>query len=186
MNDLAFNESELENHESWQSQWDRHAKWLRTILTARLSNGLLVDEVLQDVAVIAWRKREQLDDESKLAPWLYRIAIRQVQLVWRKNIKQKERFVDSESAIQTQDFGQVDPLDWLTRAESHDQIRTAFEQLGPQDKEILLLKHTEGWSYQEVSLKLGISIDKVIYRLGRARKRMRNALLKLEKNWIPE
>jgi RNA polymerase sigma-70 factor (ECF subfamily) len=182
--DLAKNHVFESGNNSWQSRWDGHAGWLRTVLTARLNSPGVVDEVLQQVAIIAWEKREQLDDANKMAPWLYRIAIRQVQLFWRTTFRDRKRAQPLSENLDTEDRTQRNPLDWLTDDEAHQQVRTAMKQMGTQDREILLLKHTENWTHVEIAERLGITVDKVIYRLGRARKRLRDRLLSVENDWI--
>jgi RNA polymerase sigma-70 factor (ECF subfamily) len=170
--------------QEWQAVWQQHSKWLRTVLLARLRDGLIVDELLQDVAVIAWRKREQLTDDSKIAPWLYRIAIRQIQMFWRKRSTvagRSQSLTDSQN--NATDERQADPLDWITSREAHQQVRDAMGELSSQDREILMLKHTEDWTYQQISQHLGISMDKIVYRLNRARTRLRNKLSVLESDW---
>jgi RNA polymerase sigma-70 factor (ECF subfamily) len=71
-------------------------------------------------------------------------------------------------------------LDWLTARETERLVREAVAEMAPQDREILLLKHAEGWSYREISELLGVTIDKVIYRLGRARRRLRQRLAPID------
>ncbi len=177
-------ENDQPTHE-WQTVWQQHSKWLRTVLLARLRDGLVVDELLQDVAVIAWRKREQLTDESKIAPWLYRITIRQVQMFWRKQANVAGRWQPLEDGqSNTVDKRQTDPLEWVTSRESHQHVRDAMQELSSQDREILMLKHTEDWTYQQISQHIGISMDKIVYRLNRARTRLRNRLSILESDWV--
>ena len=169
----------------WQAVWQQHSKWLRTVLLARLRDGLIVDELLQDVAVVAWRKRDQLDDDSKIAPWLYRIAIRQIQMFWRKQSSIAGRWQSlTDNLSNAADERQSDPLDWITSREAHQQVRDAMDGLSSQDREILMLKHTEDWTYQQISQHLGISMDKIVYRLNRARTRLRNKLSVLESDWV--
>lgn len=160
--------------ESWQSLWQQHTRWLRTVLVARLRDQLAADEVLQEVAVIAWQKHDQLADPSKAAPWLYRIAIRQSQMFWRSQQRHSRIKVGlDESPV---DPKQHNPLDWILQAESHNMVREAMSELGTRDREILMLKHSEDWTYQQIADHIGISRDKVIYRLERARKRLRTQL----------
>lgn len=163
----------------WESVWAEHVCWLRTVLTARLRNSLDADEVLQDVAVLAWRKRDQLKDESRIEPWLYRIAISQVLMFWRKQ-KRTSANVELSQAIQQHDERVPDPAEWVCRDEAHELVRRAMKNLSPQDREILLLKHVESWTYQQISDRLGISYDKVIYRLSRARNHLRKRLMRNE------
>jgi RNA polymerase sigma-70 factor (ECF subfamily) len=146
------------------------------VLRARLRNSLDADEVLQNVAVLAWRKRDQLHDANRIEPWLYRIAIRQVLMFWRKQ-KSGHRTVHLDSSAEhPSDEENSDPAVWICRDEAHVLVREAMKQLGPQDREILLLKHVESWTYDQISDRLGISYDKVVYRLSRARDRLRRKL----------
>jgi RNA polymerase sigma-70 factor (ECF subfamily) len=59
-------------------------------------------------------------------------------------------------------------------------VRDALERLPPRDADILLLKYTEHWSYQQLSDHLGISHSAVETRLHRARARLRGELALLE------
>jgi RNA polymerase sigma factor (sigma-70 family) len=59
-------------------------------------------------------------------------------------------------------------------------VRHVLEKLPPRDAEIMLLKYSEDWSYQEVSEHLGLSVSAVEARLHRARQKMRQALHKLD------
>jgi hypothetical protein len=55
-----------------------HYKWIRTVVRSRLRDPNVVDDVLQDVTIAYLKGVSRLRDPSKLAPWLYRIAVRQV------------------------------------------------------------------------------------------------------------
>ena len=161
----------------WESVWEQHVCWLRTVLEARLRSSLDADEVLQDVAVLAWRKRDQLTDENRIQPWLYRIAISQVLMFWRKR-KQSKKYISLTPQTELkQDDHYLDPADWICRAEAHDLVREAMAKLSPKDREILMLKHVESWTYEQISNCLDISYDKVVYRLSRARGRLRKQLV---------
>jgi RNA polymerase sigma-70 factor (ECF subfamily) len=65
------------------------------------------------------------------------------------------------------------PGDWLMRTESMTSVVEAMKTLDPQDRQILMLKYTEGWGYQDLSDHLGITIKTVEYRLLKARKALR-------------
>lgn len=167
----------LQNEETgWELVWAKHANWLRTVLRARLRNSLDADEVLQDVAVLAWRKRTQLNDQSRIEPWLYRIAIRQVLMFWRRQ-KRTSGNVELAEAARHEDKSVPNPADWVFRKEAQDLVRQAMRKLPPRDREILMLKHVESWTYQQISDRLGISYDKVVYRVSRARDQLRKYLV---------
>lgn len=166
----------------WESVWKQHVCWLRTVLQARLRNSLDTDEVLQDVAVLAWRKRAQLKDKNRIEPWLYQIAISQTLMFWRKQKAGRKQIELSTQTELQEDERVQSPADWVCRNEAHDLVRQAMEQLTDKDREVLLLKHVEAWTYEQISECLGISYDKVVYRLSRARSKLRKQLVLKEIN----
>lgn len=166
----------------WQQVWRQHSGWLRTVIAARM-DGVWVDEVLQNVAIIAWERQSQLSSSEKLAPWLYRIAVQQVGLFFRETNRRRRMTVAIDVAeTDSVDATQTDPLELLTQQEVHAQVRLAMQQLPAEQREVLMLKHTEGWTYQQLADRLGLKRDQVIYRVGQAKQNLRNQLDSLSRN----
>jgi RNA polymerase sigma factor (sigma-70 family) len=111
---------------------------------------------------------------------LYRIAIRQVMLFWRGRERAARRCgVLTESAAQSvTDSRHVDSLSWVLAVEAHQMVQRAMSQLAAADREMLMLKHLENWSYREIAERLGVSYDKVVFRMERASRRMRVVMQK--------
>ena len=65
--------------------------------------------------------------------------------------------------------------------ETNQTVAKVMNQLEPQDRQILMLKYTEGWGYQDLSEHLGITIKTVEYRLLKARKALRAFMNSLER-----
>lgn len=166
----------------WQALLERHDRWLRTVVGARLGESQAVDEVMQEVSLAAVAQRAPLTDPAKAAPWLYRLAVTQALLYRRKMGRQRNlthRY--AERTQPTEEDGRTpDPLGWLLAEERRDQVRTAMTRLPKRDAEILLLKYTEDWSYCELAKHLGISQSAVEARLHRARQRLREELAAME------
>jgi RNA polymerase sigma factor (sigma-70 family) len=165
----------------WRCAWTEHQRWLRTVLFARLRNHEAVDEALQQIAIAAARSAHNLCDQTKLAPWLYRIALTTV-LQHRRNAgRHKKRLrAYADTASQVDETREHDPLSWLIAKETRQLVRQALADLPGRDSEILLLKYTENWSYRELSEHLGLSTSAIEARLHRARHKLRQALAKLE------
>ncbi|MFN0054498.1 MAG: RNA polymerase sigma factor [Planctomycetales bacterium] len=143
----------------WSSVLQRHDRWLRTAILARLREPQGVEEVMQSVAVAAIEQRAPLADASKVAPWLYRLAVWQSLLYRRRAGRQRklvERFA-AQNAVGQDATPPASPLAWLLSDERREVVRRALSQLSRQDAEILLLKYTEDWSYRELAAHLGIS-----------------------------
>lgn len=164
----------------WTAVLACHDRWLRTAVFARLREVDGVDEVMQAVAVAALRQQAPLVDVSKVAPWLYRLAVWQT-LQYRRRAGRQRKLVGNYANRLTahQDRDPCDPLAWLLSDERQRLTRSAVERLPRQDAEILLLKYTEDWSYRELAAHLGIAEGAVESRLHRARSRLRRELADL-------
>jgi len=163
----------------WSAALVEHGRWLRTVILARLGEPQAVDEVLQEVCLAAVRQKAPLADITKLAPWLYRLAVTHALLYRRTHGRRRKltaRFAEDTQPTE-QDHSEVDPLSWLLTEERRQLVRTALAQLPKRDAEILLLKYTENWSYHEIAARLGISHSAVETRLHRARAKLRSELV---------
>lgn len=166
----------------WPEELARHGRWLRTVVAARLGCREGVDEVLQEVALAAVAQRAPLQDADKVAPWLYRLAITQ-SLLYRRKLGRQRRLT-SRYALSTQpceaSSRETDPLSWLLASERRQIVRQALARLAQRDREILLLKYSEGWNYHQLASHLGISHSAVETRLHRARARLREEIARHE------
>jgi RNA polymerase sigma factor (sigma-70 family) len=166
----------------WPALLAAHQRWLRTVVLARLRSADGVDEVLQEVSLAVVRGRAPLVDPSKVAPWLYRLAVVQ-SLLYRRRCGRQRKLVDrfaQRNTVAEHDDAASDPLLWLLADERRQLVRNALKQLPSRDAEVLLLKYTEHWSYHQLAAHLGISHSAVETRLHRARARLRAELTKLE------
>jgi RNA polymerase sigma factor (sigma-70 family) len=170
----------------WQATLAQHDRWLRTIVLARVRERQAVDDVMQEVALAAVRQSAPLADVAKLAPWLYRLAVRQ-SLLYRRKCGRRRRLQESYENRQERHqanghLGQsvLEPLGWLLSDERQALVRQALGRIAPRDREILLLKYTENWNYGQIATHLGVSHSAIEARLHRARRRLREQLLDLE------
>lgn len=163
----------------WPAALAQHDRWLRTVVHARLREPQAVDEVLQEVALAAVRQAAPLADPAKVAPWLYRLAVRQA-LLYRRKCGRRRRLSDRYGdEVRGSGERNLDPLGWLLAEERRAQVRRALAHLLPRDAEILLLKYTEHWNYHQIAAHLGASHSAVEARLHRARRRLREELAAL-------
>jgi RNA polymerase sigma-70 factor (ECF subfamily) len=167
----------------WQAEFQRHERWLRSIIYARIGEPAAVDDVIQDVALAAVRQSSPIADSSKVAPWLYRLAIRYVLLYRRKmgrTRKLVDRYAERFRPSPSDEHVEANPLAWLLSKERRELVRRALQQLRGSDVEILMLKYTENWSYHAIAEHLAVSHSAVEARLHRARERLRTTLAELE------
>ena len=164
----------------WEQMLSQHARWLRTVVYARLGEPQAVDDVMQELSVAAIAQKRPLIDPTKVAPWLYRLAVRYV-LLYRRKQGRRRKLVDRYvQRLPPGECGGADPLTWMLAEERRKLVRQALKLLAPRDAEILLLKYTEDWSYRDIADHLAVSHSAVEARLHRARQRLRDELVKLE------
>ncbi len=77
----------------WSALLTQHERWLRTVIYARLGSSEGVDEVLQEVSLAAVRQRSPINDPTKVAPWLYRLAVVQ-SLLYRRKHGRRRKLID--------------------------------------------------------------------------------------------
>jgi len=163
---------------NWSAILAQHDRWLRTVVYSRLRDREAVDDVMQEVALAAVRQAAPIADAAKVAPWLYRLAVRQV-LLYRRKMGRRRKLLDryvTQLRPGDEQYGEADPLHWLLARERRGMVRKALERLSDRDAEILLLKYTEDWSYYQIAKHLGVSHSAVEARLHRARQKLRDEL----------
>jgi len=166
----------------WSAALSEHDRWLRTVVLARLGEPQAVAEVMQNVATAAIEHGHRLRDRTKVAPWLYRLAV-VAALQYRRRAGRGRKLIDRYTAglpPTDTDFREPDPLDWLVAKEQRQLVRRALEELPRRDAEVLLLKYTQNWSYRQLAEHLGMSTSAVEARLHRARQKMRRQLTVLD------
>lgn len=166
----------------WQAVLAQHDRWLRTVVYARLGEPQAVEDVMQEVSLAAVRQHAPLADASKVAPWLYRLAVTQTLMYRRKQGRRRKLTGNFARQVRpTEGTGpDADPLEWLLADERRRLVRKALSRLPRRDAEILSLKYSENWSYRELADHLGISPAATQARLHRARQRLRSELAALQ------
>jgi RNA polymerase sigma-70 factor (ECF subfamily) len=166
----------------WPAALTEHARWMRTVVLARTAEREATEEVMQEVSLAVVESRSRPTDASKVAPWLYRLAVLQSLLYRRRRGRSRkltDRYADRLRPTEADDR-HPDALEWLLADERRRMVREALERLPPRDAEILLLKYTEDWSYHQIARHLGIGHSAVETRLFRARNRLRGELAALD------
>jgi RNA polymerase sigma-70 factor (ECF subfamily) len=138
-----------------------------------------VDDVMQDVSAAAWQSPSRPVQQSKVAPWLYRVTLRRC-LTHRRTQGRRRRFLERMVSFYPRNAESTESAwDWLMGTERTLAVRQALQELNPTDRDIFVLKHTENWTYQQLADRLGCTVATIEYRLLRARRQLRKELAAL-------
>jgi RNA polymerase sigma-70 factor, ECF subfamily len=156
----------------------RNERWVRGVVYATLGDVNILDDVMQKVWLTVWQRAKQMEDVRCWRHWLYRMARNAAIDAGRR--KQRRRKLLQGVGLQLLGGGwrrrERTPAAELALRETHRRVLEAIGQMPEIYREPFVLRHLEGWSYQQIAETLGMPIDTVGTRLVRARRRLQEAL----------
>lgn len=140
----------------------------------------LVKEIVDDVFLKIWEKRETIDIKYGVKPYLYRCIHNSCMdhLGLKGGLKQNNRISISETIIELKGDDEDYILRNIALKHLEKDIDKVIEELPPKCREIFILSRFELLSYPEISEKLNISVNTVKTQMSRALDSLR---LKLKK-----
>ena len=162
----------------------RHQSRIFAILSRYERDAQLVEDLAQDVFVKAWRALHQYDGRAPFQHWLSRIAVRVAIDHMRARRGREVRFSDlGEEAIEW--LQDPDPKSAPGPADAREILELAMRGLSPEDRLVLTMLEIEEYSVKEICARTGWSSVAVRVRAFRARARLRDALMNLERQKGP-
>jgi len=161
------------------------AYFARLVRIARAIVGDAEDarDLVQEAYIAAYKALDTFTMGRPFYPWLRGILLNRCKVHLRTRRRAAAR---SRAAAQR-------PGHWVLgatvtpapeRRRTSDLVRRAMAELDQQDREILALKHVEGYSYDELAAAFDIGTGTVASRLYRARARLKKALEELDPSLI--
>lgn len=177
---------------------DRHRESIRRMIQMRLDNKIQrridVSDVVQDVLVEANRRLQTYLENPQMSfhLWLRQIAKDRIIDAHRRHRGSAKRSVDREMPLAVQaadDHSTMQLLDQLrdpeltpaaaaTQQEMARAVERSIAALGDQDAEIIIMRHYEQLSNQEIAQALGLTEPAASMRYLRAVRRLREMLSK--------
>jgi len=167
-------------------------------LDQKIRRRVAVSDVVQDVMIDASRRLQEYiaNPVMPFHLWLRHIAKDRIIDAHRRHRGSQKRSVDREQGLavpgaddhSTMDLaaqlydGELTPAAAATQREMAQRVEAAITELGEQDGEIIIMRHYEQLSNQEVSLALGLSEPAASMRYLRAVRRLRSMLMGTEAN----
>lgn len=151
----------------------RHQAMVLRVCYGLVGNAQDAEDLAQEVFIKTFRALAQFKGQSGFKTWLYRIALNTA----KNEIRRRERrpklievmWEDALSEKMGSDFTYSD-----------DALRDAISQLTTDEREVLLLKDIEKYSYEEVAQCLEIGLSAAKMRVHRARVSLSTAYRQIE------
>jgi RNA polymerase sigma factor (sigma-70 family) len=183
MEKLQVNDSELVslyvrgNEKAFAKLVQRHKSKIYTTAYLIVKDQYIAEDIMQDsfIKAVETIKSGKYNDEGKFLPWILRIAHNLAIDYFRRDKRYPEVvFEDGSSVFNTLDFSEDSIEANQIRQETHEHLRELIQRLPDPQREVLIMRHYEDMSFQEIADATGVSINTA---LGR----MRYALINLRK-----
>jgi RNA polymerase sigma-70 factor (ECF subfamily) len=142
-----------------------------------LKNREEAEDTVQEIYLKLWDMRDSLNKYSNMEA---------VMMTMTKNrcldkLKTKrEKFGSFNEEINKQPL--INPMEQSIQKDMIKQVKELMERLPEQQKTILHLRDVEGYEYKEIKEITGFELNYIRVNLSRARKSIKESLLKLQEN----
>lgn len=170
------------NEEAFETLLNRHKSRVYTTVYLIVKDTFLAEDLLQEVfmKVVNQIKSGKYNEEGKFLPWLMRIAHNMAIDQFRRKKRYPEvTFEDGSPIGNSMLFADKPFEDNHIEQEMHSRLRSLIKDLPESQRQVLIMRHYIGMSFQEIADKTGVSINTA---LGR----MRYAIINLRKQMIKQ
>ena len=150
-----------------------YSKKLYANIFKMVKDKQITEEILQDIFTGIWQKRETLEFNQILGPYLYRMSQNKVIDFYRK-LKRDKKLLQKFKANATEYYEQLQEA--IEYRESTRLLEQAVASLPTQQRKVYQLCKIDGLSYKEAAKQLDISIYTVKEYLSMANKAIRTYL----------
>lgn len=157
-----------------ESLYRAHARTVRRFAAA-LSSSDELDDVVQDVFLVAGQRLNAFRGESDIRTWLYGITRNVVRSRRRGQFRARHKY--SEYSAEPK-YQAPTPEEFLERKRNLSAVNHALENLDEKYRTALLLHAVHGLSGAEIAARTGVEPSTVWVRLHRARELLKLALLR--------
>lgn len=174
MNQLVYHINNSVDNEDFDEHVVREITQNQKILSRYIHRSVLkahaVDDILQEVNTIVWKKRAHWDPETPFLKWAYRIAFFQIKAYQRDLGREKKRYISDEV------------LDLIAEEEpekdinSEHTISTCLEKLPTEQRELIQLRYYQEISVQNIAENKGLKANHISQKLRRIRLALFNCL----------
>lgn len=162
---------------------DRHRTLVASLALSLTRDVAASEDLAQEVFLDAWQRLGQLRSPASFLPWL-----RQLTRYRASHARSREARARTGQRLDAALDGLVDTrpsdVDRLVSAEEESALAAALDALPAETREVVTLYYREGQSVEQVARLLSLRPDAVKQRLSRARKRLRQDVLRQLGEWM--
>jgi RNA polymerase sigma-70 factor (ECF subfamily) len=155
-------------HEAFLRLWTRHEPELRAFVRSCCPRAQEVDEVMQEVSVVAWRKFPSLDESKAFGPWACMIA--RYELLMARRRYARDRLVLSEDVVKL--LADEGAEEISLRHRQLQALDACIGKLPTERRELALAAYSADTSIRDLAAQLGRTEGALYQLLARIRKQL--------------
>jgi RNA polymerase sigma-70 factor, ECF subfamily len=165
------------DQEAFSTIFRTHYAPLVGLAEKMLRERALAEEVVQEVFLEVWRRRETIVVEESLRAYLFRATRnRSLNQIRHQGVEKRVEPLLAPTTVTS-----PTALSNLEEEEMEGAIQAAISELPPRCREIFELSRVHGLKYSEIATQLGISVKGVEAQMGKALRLLRERLAP----WVP-
>lgn len=170
---FIFNRMVDGDKEAFRFFFERYYADLCNLVHIYLHDPVISEEIVQDIFIYLWEKKEKIKIESSVKSYLLRAA-KNRSLNFIRNEKIKSEIL---TKLEKKDYNDREiPDQVLDASQLREIINTAIDSLPERCRQIYILGKEKNLSYREIGEELGISVKTVEAQMSTALKRLRDQL----------
>lgn len=160
--------------EQFTKQWSTSERVIRLYLNSTIFNRADAQDILQRVALCAYRKYDAYDESQSFQGWLFGIAKLEV-LGYFRNLGRNPEVIDSEISERLAD-NMEDQSEAISREddERREKLEQLLTQLPEKAQELIRLRFFDNREYDEIARLLNTNVGAVRTALSRIIAKLRS------------
>ena len=171
----------------------KHKSRIFTSIYLIVKDRYVAEDLLQDAFIKAINKLKsgEYNEEGKFLPWILRIAHNMAIDQFRRNKRHPTIILeDGSNVFNSLSFSEDSAESIQLKGDAHTAVRDLIESLPAQQKEVVIMRHYNDMSFQEIADATGVSINTALgrmrYALINLRKKLQNTKIAYDKSFYPE
>jgi RNA polymerase sigma-70 factor (ECF subfamily) len=156
--------------------FERHKDRIYSIALRYSGDPAAAQDITQEAFLKLFASVRSFRGESTFESWLFRLVVNAC-FDYRRKSRRLTPFIESVRDLLHAPGASA--LDYVLEAEMSGHLKAAVDTLPPEQRMVVVLRYTEGLSYDEIAAAMGCSAGTVASRLNRVHKVLERRLCRL-------
>jgi RNA polymerase sigma-70 factor (ECF subfamily) len=167
--------------EAFRALFEKYKDIVYSVALRYSGDPAVAQDIAQDTFLKLFSTVGSFRGDSNFEAWLYRMVVNCCFDQKRKTRRLTPLLDEILDVLRTPD---VSVLDEVLRSEISTHVRSVIDSLAPDQRMVVVLRYTQGLSYDEIAVILGCASGTIASRLNRAHKVLERRLSRLAVNRI--